>query len=103
MRAWRRRRQSRGAKRAIFPTKEKMYNAYILFSGKNKRYYTGSAEDVEIRLKKQNQGRVLSTKSGVPWNMVYSESFETRTEAIKKEFEIKSRGAKRFLEHLGLS
>jgi putative endonuclease len=41
-----------------------------------------------------------STRSGIPWKVIHVEYFATRTEAVKKEKQIKSRGAKRYLEDL---
>ena len=79
-----------------------MYFAYILQSEKTLKYYTGSTAGLEGRLKKHNSGETLSTRDGVPWKLIHFEGFETRSEAIKKEMQIKSRGAKRYLEDIKL-
>jgi putative endonuclease len=42
---------------------------YILISTKTKRYYTGSTDDIDRRLKEHNYGKVLSTKNGRPWSL----------------------------------
>ncbi|MBX2991655.1 MAG: GIY-YIG nuclease family protein [Bacteroidetes bacterium] len=72
--------------------------AYILRSQKTGRYYTGVTEDLAARLQQHNAGRTSSTRHGVPWEVVYSRSCENRSLAVQLEREIKSRGAKRFLE-----
>ena len=40
---------------------------------------------------------VPSTSKGTPWKLVHKETVESRGEAMKKEREIKKRGAKRYL------
>ena len=75
---------------AIGGRKLYMYFVYILQSQKHYRYYIGSCEDVNERLNRHNSGRVFITKSGRPWVVVYKESFQTRSEAVKRERQIKS-------------
>ena len=67
-----------------------MYFVYILYSKKFERYYTGHSKDCEDRLKDHNRGKVRSTKAYVPWEIVYTEKFETKSEAYRREMEIKS-------------
>ncbi len=79
-----------------------MYTTYILWSRKTGRYYTGSTEDLGNRVSEHNSGETKSIRYGIPWEVVYSEEFSTRAEAVKKEMEIKQRGAGRYLrERLG--
>ena len=54
------------------------YSTYILQSEKSSRYYIGSCENLEKRLKVHNAGRVGVTKSGIPWMVVYREEYKTR-------------------------
>ncbi|MFA6132153.1 MAG: GIY-YIG nuclease family protein [Patescibacteria group bacterium] len=49
----------------------------------------GSTEDFAIRLKQHNNGKTKSTKAFRPWVVVHQEIFETRTEARKRENQIK--------------
>ena len=77
-----------------------MYYAYILQSQKNGRFYIGSCHDIDKRLERHNAGATPSTKSGRPWKMVYSESFETNAEALKREREIKSKKSRKYIEYL---
>ena len=74
-----------------------MYYTYILFSPKIKRYYTGQTEDLERRLEEHNRGKTPVMAKGIPWQIVYSERFHSREEAMKLEKFIKKRGAARFL------
>jgi putative endonuclease len=77
-----------------------MYQVYIIFSESSDRYYTGSAEHAESRLKQHNGGYNRSTKSGIPWKTVKVITVENRKVALQLELKIKKRGAKRFLDDL---
>src|SRR3989344_2275714 len=67
-----------------------MYYIYIIRSLKNNRYYIGSCKNVQARLEQHNRGESMSTKPYRPWLFVYSENFDTLSEARKREFQIKS-------------
>ncbi len=67
-----------------------MFFTYILQSKKHGGYYVGSCEDIEVRKTRHNKGLVRATKSGVPWEIIYRESFLTRAEAVRRERQIKS-------------
>lgn len=53
--------------------------------------YTGSTNDLEKRVKVHNEGKTAAkyTRSRRPVKMIYSEKFETKSEALKREWEIK--------------
>jgi len=53
-------------------------------------FYTGSAEDVEKRLKLHNNGHPESLKNKGPFELIYKEEFLTRQDAYKREKQIKS-------------
>ena len=74
------------------------YFVYILKSDKNGRYYTGSAQEVEARLAEHNRGSEISTKAHRPWSVVYTEAFETRAEANRRERQIKSMKSRKWIE-----
>ena len=65
-----------------------MYYVYIL-ENKEGRHYIGSSEELELRLKRHNQNSVRSTKGKGPFRLVHKEEFNTRTEARKRENQIK--------------
>jgi len=73
-----------------------MYFVYILESKKDGSHYVGMSEDAENRLKDHNRGKVKTTKSRSPWHIIYTESFETRAEARKREKYLKSAAGRRF-------
>ena len=77
-----------------------MFFVYILFSQKNQKYYVGSSQDVEVRLLRHNKGHSSFTKNGIPWILVYKESFATRTEAVQREKYIKSQKSTIYIQNL---
>jgi len=80
-----------------------MYNVYILKSLKNSRHYIGHTENLEKRLIEHNKGDVRSTKNGKPWKVIYTETYESKADAYKRELEIKSyKGGIKFKKLLGL-
>lgn len=80
-----------------------MYIVYILKSLKNGRHYIGHTANVEIRLAEHNSGSVRSTKAYVPWRIALTENYNIRSEAQRREFEIKSyKGGIKFKKLLGL-
>ena len=62
---------------------------YILYSLKLDKYYTGSTFDIERRLTEHNRGKEKFTRLGIPWTLVYKETFEDLSEARKREACIK--------------
>jgi putative endonuclease len=67
------------------------YYTCIFYSSRIDEYYTGNTQDIKVRLFKHNRGYKRSTKKGIPWEVVYYEDYETRSEAYKREIEIKKR------------
>ncbi len=77
-----------------------MYYTYILKSKKNGKFYIGSCEHIDSRLERHNAGATSSTKHARPWELVYAEEFLTRSEAIKRENQIKSKKSRKYIEYL---
>ena len=67
-----------------------MFTVYILKSIKNSRFYIGHTADLRKRLIEHNSGKTRSTKAYAPWEIVYTEDFGTKSEAYRREMEIKS-------------
>ncbi|MBL7130320.1 MAG: GIY-YIG nuclease family protein [Candidatus Omnitrophica bacterium] len=65
-----------------------MYYVYVL-ENNNGRHYIGSCTDVKTRLKQHNQNSVRSTKNKGPFRVILQEEFNTRTEARKRENQLK--------------
>ncbi len=67
-----------------------MFYIYVLWSNKIKKRYIGSTDSVEQRLNEHNTGRNRFTKGGMPWILVYTEQYSTRSEAYRRERFLKS-------------
>ena len=66
-----------------------MYHVYII-QCKECRFYIGSTENIEKRLEQHNSKQFRGwTNRYNEWKLVYSESFNTRTEALKRERQVK--------------
>jgi putative endonuclease len=76
------------------------YTTYILYSSKLDKYYTGSCENITIRINQHNTGQNESTKPGVPWEIKYTEEYSTRSEAQSREMEIKKKKSRKYIEWL---
>jgi putative endonuclease len=77
-----------------------MFYIYILRSRLTERYYVGSTENVEKRLREHNAGKSKSTRVGIPWELIHTESFVTRSKAVLQEQKIKARGIARYLSDI---
>lgn len=69
-----------------------MYFVHILQSLRFPRQYIGSADIVQVRLRKHNAGSVRSTKAYKPWKLVKVEKFTTKREARQREMQLKKSG-----------
>ncbi len=67
-----------------------MFQLYILKSLKDNSYYIGITNNLKRRFKEHNKGRVTSTKNKKPFSLYYSEIFESRSSAVKREKYFKS-------------
>ncbi len=76
------------------------YFVYILFSESIDKYYIGYTLDVNARLIKHNFGGTKSTCKGKPWRIVYTEEYNTKTDAIKREIQIKKKKSRKYIEWL---
>ena len=73
-----------------------MYYTYVIENKKGWRYI-GSSGDIAKRLSRHNSNSVRSTKNRGPFKIVFKEEFSTRTEARKRENQLKSyKGNKAF-------
>ena len=53
------------------------------------RTYVGGTTDLDARLNAHNQGRGAKSTRGRAWVLLYAEKHKTRSEAMKREWEIK--------------
>ena len=80
-----------------------MYYLYVIQSETKKSIYIGSSQDLRKRLERHNGGYVTSTKSGVPWKIIYYEAYRKKTQARRSElFYKKSQGRRQLKKKLDL-
>ena len=66
------------------------YTVYILFSETKNKYYIGFTADLAERLTRHNQKSKGFTGNVNDWKIVYTEFYETKEEALKREKQLKS-------------
>jgi putative endonuclease len=76
------------------------FYVYVLRSEYDGSIYIGSTKNAETRLKKHNKGDCHYTKGRRPWKIIHQETFETRTEALKREHFLKSDVGRKQLKQL---
>jgi putative endonuclease len=69
--------------------KPERFYVYILQSLKDFSFYVGQCDDLDCRMSKHFDGMSKYTASKRPLRLIYFEVFRTRTEALKREKEIK--------------
>jgi putative endonuclease len=80
-----------------------MFFVYVLLSLKDKKFYIGQTNNLADRVLRHNEGRVRATRGRRPLILVWSESFPTRAEAVRRERYLKSlRGDNRFRSIIGM-
>jgi len=74
-----------------------MFTVYIIYSKKLDRYYVGYTNDLQRRLSEHNRIKRKFTDTGIPWSVVYTEVFNSRMDAIKRERFIKAKKSKQLI------
>ena len=76
-----------------------MYYIYIMKSERNGKRYAGSTSKLPLdRVKDHNNGSNQFTRQNGPWNLIYSESFITKDEALRREKFLKSGQGRKWLD-----
>jgi len=73
------------------------YFVYILYSKTADRYYVGETANVSERLKSHLSGISKYTSIANDWEVVYTQEFSTRLEAIRREREIKRMKSRKYI------
>ncbi len=67
-----------------------MHYVYVIKSGIKKWVYIGSISDLKRRFEEHNAKKVKSTKSYVPFTLLYYEAYLMKVDALKREIELKT-------------
>ena len=62
-----------------------MYYVYAISSEEHKYIYVGLTSDLELRVKRHNDGRERTTRFYKPFELIYSEVCKTRMKARVQE------------------
>ncbi len=77
-----------------------VFYLYILQSEATGRFYIGQTQDVSERVTYHNANYSKSLKNRGPWRLIYTEQYETRSEAMLRECQLKSWKDRRMLDRL---
>ena len=73
---------------------------YIIYSPTLDQFYIGHTQDLQDRLLRHNNSGSKATKKAHDWILKYTEEFSTRAEAAAREFQIKNRKSRNYIEIL---
>ena len=76
------------------------FHVYILESETTGRFYVGQTKDLEERVAYHNAGYSKYLKNRGPWKLVHSESYGTRSEAVRRERSLKQQKSRSVIERL---
>ena len=67
---------------------------------KDETFYIGYTGNLKERVDQHNKGESNYTKLKLPWQLVYFEGYETKTDALKREKFLKAQKNKSFYQKL---
>ena len=76
------------------------FYTYVLRSKSSGRFYVGHTENLTKRIFEHNNERTPSIRNRGPWELFHSELFPTRSEAARREREIKRMKSRLYIESL---
>jgi len=76
-----------------------MFYVYVLFSEKDRKFYTGYSADLKGRFEEHSKGRVPSTKKRLPMHLIYYEACLDELDARHREKYLKTHHGKLFLHN----
>ena len=77
------------------------YFVYAIYNPQNDKIYIGQTVDLVARLSQHNDSsfKKFTSRYSGNWTLVYKESFRSRSEAIKREKQLKSYQGRRFVKN----
>ncbi len=76
-----------------------MHYTYVLRSKKDGQLYTGSTNNLKLRLEQHQRGKVTSTENRRPLQLVYYEACLVEKDARRREKVLKSFRGKMFIRN----
>jgi putative endonuclease len=79
-----------------------VYHVYVIYNRQHQKVYIGQTVDLNKRLKEHNDitndKHVYTKRFGSGWELIYSEPFSSRTEALKREKQLESYQGRLFVK-----
>ena len=77
-----------------------VYTVYAIYNRAASKIYIGQTEDVARRLRQHNDHAFVGYTARFPgeWELIYSESVATRSEALKREKQLKSGNGRAYIK-----
>lgn len=77
-----------------------MYTIYAIYNAKYKKIYIGQTQNLEVRLTLHNQHtfKGYTARYDGLWELIFSESVDTRQEALIREKQLKSYRGREFIK-----
>ena len=76
------------------------FQVYILYSTAIDQYYIGHSEHLDDRLFRHTNSGSKATKKAHDWKIVYTKTFDSKSEAYRREMEIKRKKSRKYIEWL---
>jgi putative endonuclease len=78
-----------------------MFIVYVLYSPSANKFYVGYTSNLESRLLSHNQLGIKDwTKRYRPWELMYTERYQTKSSALKREKELKTGVGREFIQKM---
>ena len=74
-----------------------MFYTYVLQSDIDKNFYVGFTNNLKLRFKQHENGKVESTRDRRPLKLIYYEACMNQSDATKREKYFKTYNGRRFL------
>lgn len=78
-----------------------MFTVYAIYNSEHDKLYVGQTEDLQEHLKLHNEksfSRSFAAQYSGNWELIYSEQVSSRSEALKREKQLKSYRGRQFLK-----
>jgi putative endonuclease len=78
-----------------------MFYTYVIYSDKADKIYIGFTSNLQSRLTAHNHPKNKGwTRKFMPWRLIHQESFETKSEAMLREKQLKSAKGRAFIHQM---
>ncbi len=78
-----------------------MHTVYIIYSTSVDRYFVGQTKNLAITLWQHNAKTNPATADGKPWEVKFTQPFETRNEALSLEMKLRNKDRAHIEELIG--